>query len=171
MGRTLAFNEARQRLAVDAAGVEQALDSHESETRHMLAAMNASPFAFCSVRELDYFRHMLYQSSSLREGGRMRNGRIECSAVAGAATRTAAPAKPGVLEPDGVKLYWDISAFRMGVQPVTAVQIGDSYVVSDFRIRREGMPAYFHLNVHMRGAVGPRVDEARGNPAVQFIED
>ena len=170
-GRALALREAMAWLGLNAASAGQTLDSYASETRHLLAVMNASPFAFCSENELGYFRRMLYQSSFVREGGRMRNGRIACSAVVGRTALTGAVMNPGLLEPDGARLYWDHPAFRVGSQPMTAVQMGDSYVVTDFRIRKEGMPPFVRLAVHLRGAAAGAIEDGQSDGASAFRSD
>lgn len=170
-GRALALHSARNRLATDAAGGEQALDTYASETRRLLAAMNTSPFAFCSERELQYFRRLLYQSSFVKEGGRFRNGRVACSAIIGTSALSGLRVMPGVEEPDGVRLYRDIPAFRQGMRPMTVVQLGQSYVVTDFRIRRDSMAEFIHLGVHVPGESGLGIVALHGRFGTQFDRD
>jgi len=148
LGRELAIRQAGMLLAAAAGSAEQAGESYAAQTRRLLAAMNASAHPFCSDSELAYFRHLLYQSTYLKEAGRVRNGAIACSAMVGGAALTRLPARPGVQGPDGVKLYWDIVAFRLGEEPIVTVQSGDSYVVADFRVRAEGIPDYVHIETH-----------------------
>lgn len=163
VARELALKDALARLASDAASGLQTADSYAGFTRRSLVAMNASPYGFCSEAELSYFRRLLYESSFLKEAGRIRGGSIACSAVVGSVALNRLPAKPGLVSPDGLKFYWSIPAFRIPGEPIVAVAFGDAYVVADFRLRSEEVPAAVHLNVQMRGAANTKTDSRESN--------
>ena len=159
LGRILTLREAEHRLSANASDAVRQMDAEAAGVRGLLAAMNASPYAACSESELNYFRNLVYQSSFLKDSGRMRDGRIECSAIVGTAAAARAPGRPGVRESDGITEYWDLPAFRIGKEPMIAAQAGSSYVVSDSQVRRDGMPAYIHMDVRPAGAVAAKNSE------------
>lgn len=161
MGRALALKEAQTRLSINAASAVHTVESYASEARQLLAKMNASPFSFCSEPELAYFRGLVYQSTFVKDAGRMTNGSISCSAIVGSEALSRPAANPGVPAPGGVKLYFDIPVFRQASERMVALQLGSSYVVTDFRIRAEGMPSSVHFDVHMSGAAGPHAGAAK----------
>jgi sensor c-di-GMP phosphodiesterase-like protein len=171
MGRALALKEAQTRLSINAASGVKAVESYASDARRLLGKMNISPFPFCSEPELAYFRSLVYESTFVKDAGRMTNGTIGCSAIVGSAALSHPAANPGLAAPNGIKLYFDLPAFRQGNERMVAIQGGDSYVITDFRIRDEGMPATTHFDVHIRGAAGPSTGAAPGTGAARFASD
>jgi sensor c-di-GMP phosphodiesterase-like protein len=167
LGRELALKEAQVRLSINAASAVETVESYASEARQLLGKMNTSPFSFCSERELAYFRGLVYQSTFVKDAGRMKDGRIGCSAIIGIGALSRPAASPDFPAPDGVKLYFDIPAFRQGNERMVALQSGSSYVVTDFRIHAEGMPTSVHFDVHIRVATGPLIGAAPGSMAAQ----
>ena len=171
LGRALALKEAQTRLSINAASAIQTVESYASDARQLLAKMNTSPFSFCSEHELAYFRRLVYQSTFVKDAGRMTNGTVSCSAIVGSAAISRTAASAGIYAPDGIGLYFDMPAFRFGNERMVAVQGGGSYVVTDFRIRGEGMPASVHFDVHLRGAIPPRIGAAADSGAAQLPGD
>lgn len=57
--------------------------SSVKEANGLLAVLQQSAKPPCSDTELAYFRDLVFRSDYLRDAGRMRGGRIECSATAG----------------------------------------------------------------------------------------
>ena len=129
LGRTITINRAEARLVQTADQTMTEADASSRESREVLARMNASPYPFCSDAEIAYFRDMLFQSEYLKEAGRMRNGKIECSATLGRLKRPATQYEPDFSQPDGIKVYKDPAPLIMGDLTVIGLQLGDSFVV------------------------------------------
>lgn len=128
-GREIALQQSELRLDQFAQRNQQEGDANTAESRRVLAAMNASPYAFCSDDELGYFRKLVYASHALKEAGRMQDGRIACSTTLGRSTILPLRVRPDFSQPDGTLVYTDIPAFRVGDKSTVAVQLGNSYIV------------------------------------------
>jgi len=81
-----AFTQAREgKLRQEAARLLVGVEAFSSESRAVLDAMNASSLPYCSDAEITLFRTLIFRSPYLKDGGRMSNGQIVCSAVVGRA--------------------------------------------------------------------------------------
>src|SRR5580658_8088647 len=108
LARTIVLRVAEVRLVDQAARSLAAADAYGADVRKSLAAMNASPFPYCSDSELTYFRHILLNSRYLREGGRMTGGRIDCSTTLARNELPQEHFKPIYMGGDGFQVYWDL---------------------------------------------------------------
>jgi sensor c-di-GMP phosphodiesterase-like protein len=144
-GRAVALHLAEGMLRTYAARGLSEADTASRESRTLLATLNASPFAFCSDAEIGYFRELIYQSEYLKEAGRMRDGRIYCSATLGRLNQPMAVAKPSFSQADGTKVYKRFAPFKVGELTVAGVQLGDAYVVLNPypRTHREFPPMHY----------------------------
>src|ERR1035438_4581548 len=115
------LNWAIDRVAADrgqaqpeAAHISRLSEEFSQDTNAALTQMNASNYPFCSEADLEYIRNILFHSHFLKEAGRIRDGRIACSATFG---RVHLPAgeqpKPDFVAPNGMKLYRNLPAFRL----------------------------------------------------------
>jgi len=104
-------------------------DASSRESRAVLAAMNTSPYQYCTDGEIAYFRDLVFQSEFLKEAGRMRGGRIDCSATLGRLKRPEMQYEPDFSQADGIKVYKDPAPLIMGDLTVIGLQMGDSFVV------------------------------------------
>ncbi len=129
LGRVTLLNQTKARLAQDVNRIMDVGNTATAESRKILKAMNASSFPFCSEEEVTYFRQLVFQSRFLKEGGRMRNGRILCSTTLGHAPDPTKRYKPDFAQDDGTFLYQDLPAFRIGNEQILAVQLDDSFIV------------------------------------------
>ena len=129
LGRSITFDRAEIRLVQTADRTMTEADASSRESREVLASMNASPYPFCSDAEIAYFRDMLFQSEYLKEAGRMRGGKIECSATLGRLKRPATQYEPDFSQPDGTRVYKDPAPLMMGDMTVVGLQLGESFVV------------------------------------------
>jgi len=132
LGRAITLRQAERRLDEYASRILTEGEASTGESRTLLATMNASPYAFCSDAEIAYFRKLIFQSQYLKEGGRMRGGRIECSTVLGRVAeqaRAEEPLMPDVARQDGTRIFRNLAPFRIDGQTVIAVQLGESFIV------------------------------------------
>jgi sensor c-di-GMP phosphodiesterase-like protein len=81
VGRAISLRLAQRKLAQDSGRLIAVVEEFSKESRATLAAMNSSTLPFCSDAEMAYFRTLVFQSQYLKDGGRMLNGRIVCSAA------------------------------------------------------------------------------------------
>jgi sensor c-di-GMP phosphodiesterase-like protein len=100
-----------------------------SEGRAVLDALNASTDPYCSDAEIEHFRKLIYASQYLKDGGRVRDGRIDCTAMLGRVTGTAAKLGQGVTRADGTRFYRDPDLFRIPGQTVAVVEKGNVLIV------------------------------------------
>ncbi len=131
MGRALVLRLVEAKLLQDATYISEQGDRFSSESRAMLAALNSSPYPFCSDAEVAYFRKLLFQSRYLRDAGRMRDGVMECSATMSRADLPREQFKPNWSQPDGTHVFNNLPPFRIGDLRGFLLQQGDSYVVYD----------------------------------------
>ena len=129
LGRITTISQIESRLTQYSDRMLSEGDAATAESRKVLAGMNASSYLFCSDEEIAYFRRLLFQSQYLKDAGRMRDGRIECSATLGRTTESQTRLKPDFTQIDGTLLYQDLPIFRIGKRSAIAVQLGDSYIV------------------------------------------
>jgi sensor c-di-GMP phosphodiesterase-like protein len=129
LGGVLTLKRTEIRLEQSAERTMVEADASSREARAILAELNTSPYPYCSDAEIAYFRDLLFQSEFLKETGRMRDGKIECSATLGRLKRPATQYAPDLAQPDGIKVYIDPAPLIMGDKTVIGLQLGDSYVV------------------------------------------
>jgi sensor c-di-GMP phosphodiesterase-like protein len=129
LGGALALRQAKHRLQQD---VERAVAEQTTflkETRATLELMNASTYPYCSEAEIGYFRKLVFQTDYLRDGGRIRAGKIDCSVTLGAADLPHAQLQPAYSTPDGAQVYLATGQLQVRDQLTLSVRAGDSYVV------------------------------------------
>ena len=145
MGRAVAIHIAQGSLESYAARTLAETKNASAESRSLLATANASPYAFCSDAEMAWYRKLIYRSEYLKEAGRIRSGKVECSATLGRLDRPIQVPAPDFSQQDGTKVYKRFTPFQMGDLNVVSLQLGDSYVVfSPFpRLHRESPPIHY----------------------------
>jgi sensor c-di-GMP phosphodiesterase-like protein len=129
VGRVLTLRHAEARLAEYATRVRAEGEGSSSEARKILTAFNQSQAAYCSDAEIAQFRKLIFQSEYLKDGGRMRQGRIDCSASLGRIVQPGAQFNPDLNEADGTKIYRNLPPFQIAGQTVITLGMGDSFVV------------------------------------------
>jgi sensor c-di-GMP phosphodiesterase-like protein len=152
LGRATLLGQTQARLVQYANRIMAEGNTATAESRKILKAMNTSPFPFCSEEEVAYFRRLVFQSQFLKEGGRMRDGQVQCSTTLG---RSAPPQQryvPDFAQDDGTLLYRDLPLFRIGNKPVLAVQSGRAYIVYSPYTSRSQIAAPMHYTVTDRDA-------------------
>jgi sensor c-di-GMP phosphodiesterase-like protein len=107
--------------------------AHEDATslglRNVLASVGASPFRRCSNAEIDYFRKLIFASENLKDAGRMRNGKIECSAALGRPAQPSGQSTPDFVQADGSILYTKLVPYQNDGLTTITLQLGGSFVV------------------------------------------
>jgi sensor c-di-GMP phosphodiesterase-like protein len=129
LGRIITLKRAEIRLGESTARTMTEADASSRESRSALTAMNASPYPYCSDAGIAYFHNLLFQSEYLKEAGRIRDGKIDCSVILGRLHQPIALPEPDFSQPDGIKVYKDFALFRMADLTVVGLQLGDSLVI------------------------------------------
>jgi sensor c-di-GMP phosphodiesterase-like protein len=125
----LALRQARHHLQQEAESLIALENASLKETYVTLKKMSSSPYPYCSEAEISYFRKLLFQTDYLRDGGRMRDGKIDCSVTLGKADLPRIPLKPEYSMPGGSKVYRETGPLQVRDQPTFGVQFKDLYVV------------------------------------------
>jgi sensor c-di-GMP phosphodiesterase-like protein len=129
LGCGLALRQAMHRLQQDAERLIAEEDATLKETFATMKKMTSSPYPYCSEAEIDYFRKLLFQTDFLRDGGRMRNGKIDCSTTLGPADLPSATMKLAYSMPGGSNVYEATGPLQVRDQPTLSLQFKDLYVV------------------------------------------
>ena len=126
-------------------------DISSAEGRAVLDELNSSEEPYCSDAEIEQFRKLIYASQYLKDGGRVRDGRIDCTAMLGRVTGADAQLGPGVLRADGTMFYRDLELFRISGQMAPAVEKGNALIVYSPFNRKEFQSSSMHYTVTNRG--------------------
>jgi len=100
-----------------------------AESRALLAEMNGVLWAPCSPQDREFLSTLLYRSRYAKDGGRIMDGRLRCSARMKDSELPSAPLRPGLVRRDGTKIYRNLEPFSIPGYTVVTVQLGDSFVV------------------------------------------
>ncbi len=129
LGGLLALRQARHQLQKDAGRLITEENATLKETYATLKKISSSPYPPCSEAELGYLRKLLFQTDFLRDGGRMHEGKIECSATLSRAELPQAALLAEYSMPGGTKVYRATGLLQVRNQPTFALQFGEFYVV------------------------------------------
>jgi len=145
LARLIAVRTSERRLDGYAGRIFAEDESVSADVRKVLAAVDASRYRSCSDAEIGYFRRLILASETLKDTGRMRNGRIECSAALGRATPPGEQSAPDFTLQDGSNLYRDLEPYKRNSLTTIALQRGDSFAVYTplTRLHVEPPPMHF----------------------------
>jgi sensor c-di-GMP phosphodiesterase-like protein len=129
LGRALALHVAAGSLDQYAKMVAVQGDASSKEARELLRGLKKSPYAFCSESEIAYFRELVFRSEYLKDAGRIRDGKIDCSATAGHPAHAIGQFKGGSPQSDGTIAYSNLMPLRDDTLKRDGLQLGDYFVV------------------------------------------
>jgi sensor c-di-GMP phosphodiesterase-like protein len=104
-------------------------DASRSEARSLLDTLRHSASPACSDAELNTLRELVYRSDYLKDAGRVRGGRVECSATAGRPVRPIGEFKSGQAQADGTVIFGNLAPTQDQSLRRTGIQRGDVFVV------------------------------------------
>ena len=147
----LALRQAKHRLKLDLDRLIAEQTAFLAETRATLNQMNNSPYPYCSEAEIAYFRKMIFQTDYLRDGGRIRDGKIDCSVTLNAAELPQAQLQPAYTLPIGAKVFSAAGLLKVRDQITMAIEAGNSYVVinSGTGRRLDATPLQFFATMNL----------------------
>ncbi|HTB95767.1 MAG TPA: EAL domain-containing protein [Terracidiphilus sp.] len=99
------------------------------EARDVLNGLNQSTSAACSETELAALRALVFRSGYVKDAGRMRGGKIICSATAGRPAHAPALDESGVMQADGTVGYANLLPVPAAGLQRGGLQRGNAYVV------------------------------------------
>jgi sensor c-di-GMP phosphodiesterase-like protein len=144
LGRELLLRLAETKLQQYAGRIMADGEASSAELRTMLSAVSASPHPFCSDAEIRYFRNLIFESEYSKDVGRMRDGKIACSATLGRVARPQAESRPDFTQQDGSILYKNLAPYQNSDVDAITLQLGGSYVVFVPLARMHLEPAPMH---------------------------
>jgi sensor c-di-GMP phosphodiesterase-like protein len=166
VGCAKALREADEQLTEAAKRSGGPFISLVNESDALLDQVNASPYPRCSEEEIAYLRKLLFQSEYLRDAGRMKDGRIECSTLFSWEHLPTVPFQPAATRPDGMKLFRDISPYKSPKWTVFLLQKGDSFVVEDLSTKNNWQPPAFEYESTLLDMVSGRRVRPGGKPLI-----
>ena len=164
IGRLIVLRLTADKLGPEATHVSRLDDEFAQDTKTALTQMNASTLPFCSEADLESIRNILFHSHFLKEAGRIRDGRIICSATFGRVqVRAGELPQPDFVAPNGLKLYRNLPAFRLENWLVLTSQAGESYVVVNPYINSQRDPFPMHYTVTMMDGPPNQTNQLMGD--------
>ena len=130
------------------------------EAHSVLDRLKRSQYPTCSDSEIAEFKELVFRSEYVKDAGRIRNGKIDCSAIAGRPARATATLQPVFRQQDGTIAYSNLSPIEGSTLKTAALQLGDSFVALGLSLPPDQGPVPTHLTVTMRGDANPRGSRA-----------
>jgi sensor c-di-GMP phosphodiesterase-like protein len=122
-------------------------DASSKEARSLLAVLKNSPHPFCSDAEIAYFRELVFRSDYMKDAGRIRGGKIECSAISGHPMQALGQFRPGSTQQDGIIAYSNLVPVRDDSRERVGLQLGTAYVVFGSHMPDSLGPVPMHVTV------------------------
>lgn len=137
-------------------------ETSSAELRTVLAAMGALERSACSGEEISYFRTLILESDFLKDAGRMRNGRVECSAVLGKPSHAVVQTVPDFRQQDGTTLYMNLPQYKSSKMKVLALQFRGFFVAFTPYTRMHLEPPPMHYTETVINAYGQKNGQLLG---------
>jgi sensor c-di-GMP phosphodiesterase-like protein len=147
VGYVLAIPFAETHLTKYLARVTAQQGASVKEAHDLLTEMQHSAYAACSEPELNYFRELVFRSDSLKDAGRIRGGRIECSATAGRPAKALDQFKAGPAQADGTVAYSNLVPIHDTSLTRAGMQLGNDFVVFGSQLPEVMGPMPIHAYV------------------------
>jgi sensor c-di-GMP phosphodiesterase-like protein len=163
-GGALLVRIAEGALTREAATMIGDLEAYSHESHQILDEIDNAQLPLCSPADQARIGKILLSSHFLKDVGRMRDGKILCSAVLGILTETQGrPVKPDTQQLDGSHIYRNFPAFHIEDATSVTLQMGDSYVLINPFIRQLP-PTPGHFTITVPDAPSHRADRLMGSP-------
>lgn len=131
-----------------------------ADARGTLNTLQDLRYPACSDAEIAAFRELIFHSAYLKDAGRIRGGKIDCSAVAGRSGRSAETLKQGIRQEDGTVAYSDLASNDDGGQKRVVLQLGGVFVEISTNPPPNLERAPVHLTLTMHGASASQQEAA-----------
>lgn len=145
------------------------------EAREVLGALNSSPYPHCSDAELHFFRDQLYKSEYLKDLGRIRGDKIDCSANMGRLEEALPLPKPKFVQHDGIKVYQNLAPPSLTDIKGIGLELGGSYVVfNGYNFTRLRLPSMQFISSESdkpNNQLGPLTGDSSRGQGMVLTED
>jgi sensor c-di-GMP phosphodiesterase-like protein len=162
--RVLILKTAQSRMQSGVQRFQEQIESINAEAFSVLDAMNASPSPSCSDSDIALARRLILKSEFLKDAGRIRNGKVECSATYGREGLPATELQPVFTLFDNTRLYGKTSLYNADSGFMYLLQKGDSFVVFGRFAGRTLDTSGVHFSVMMHDAPSGRDGRFAGEP-------
>jgi sensor c-di-GMP phosphodiesterase-like protein len=139
-------------------------EASSAELRTVLAAVGASGHPPCSSAEIGYFRSLIFESDFLKDAGRMRDGKVECSAALGRLAQPSGQSEPDLTQQDGSQFYKNLAPYQNSNLTVVTLRLNDSFVVFTPYTRMHLEPLPMHYSETATDEPTQRVVRLLGEP-------
>jgi sensor c-di-GMP phosphodiesterase-like protein len=129
LGCVLAIPLSENRLKTYMERVAVQDDASLTEARSLLDTLGNSANPACSDTDLSHLRDLVSGSDYVKDAGRIRGEKIECSATAGRPARPLGEFKAGQAQADGTVIYSNLVPVRDQSLRRTGIQRGNVFVV------------------------------------------
>ena len=160
LGCAVALVEANHSLEDSAEAAAAHENAALAEARDVLQSMQGARGGICSDAEIANFRQMVFGSDYVKDAGRIRGGRIECSAMSGRPARAVGPFKADFRLKDGTQAYRDLSAMEIPGLRRAALRMGSAYVVLGMETPAAPGPIPTKMGVSMEVRSAPQTESA-----------
>lgn len=162
LGCALALMQAR--ILIESYAKLMAVKENASlaEAHNVLNNLKDPRFTACSETEIADFREVVFRSQYLKDAGRIRDGKIDCSAAEGRAARSIGTLKPESKLEDGTIAYSVVSPTHDSTLKREALQLGNGFVVFATSPPPNLDPVPIHVTMTMKGDATPQSNTAAG---------
>jgi len=128
-GRMVAIRLAETWMDQYASRILNMGEAASKESLAILAQIQASPYPACSDAEIVWLRELVFRTEYLKDAGRIRDGRIDCSATEGRSNGAAEQFTPDPPLTVGVFTYRNLLPFQDKSLRRVGLQVGNNYVI------------------------------------------
>jgi sensor c-di-GMP phosphodiesterase-like protein len=175
LGCAITLHAEKKALDQYAVRIHKIVQTFVDESFSILTTANASPYPYCSEAEITYFRSLIFRSEYERDLGRMRAGKIDCSATMGRLEQPITVSPPTFVNPDQTKMYRNLPPNDASNAQNNGVQLGDAYIVlTNYRFSSLGTTPMHFLRTSIdaqNGHVGPLRGDAQNLDRKLLIKD
>jgi sensor c-di-GMP phosphodiesterase-like protein len=171
LGFMLAIPLAENRLKAYMERVAVQDEASLTEARSLLETLRHSANPACSDTDLSNFRDLVFGSDYLKDAGRIRGGKIECSATAGRAARPIGEFRAGKTQADGSVIYSNLASARDQNLRRTGIQRGNVFVIFASHLPELGGRLPIRLAIEPYPAGAPASSEASSDPSSDPASD
>jgi len=164
LGCVITVRLAEARLQQYAANIMADGEASASELRTELAAISASPHPFCSESEIGYFRALIFESEYVKDAGRIRDGKVACSAALGSARPSQSLSQPDFTLQDGTEIYKNLNLYQSRGLATITFALNGSFVVVTPMTRMHLEPAPMHFAETLTDAPTQQTGQLLGEP-------
>jgi sensor c-di-GMP phosphodiesterase-like protein len=127
-----------------------------ADAHSVLNTLKSLRYSPCSDSEISAFRELVFHSAYVKDAGRIRGGKIDCSATEGHPARSAETLQQGIRQEDGAIAYRDSASDDGSGSEREILQLGSAFVEIETSPPPNLALAPIHLTMTMQDAVAPQ---------------